>query len=169
MTMFREMRRKRQEMTRQESDAVLRRGTSGVLALHGDDGYPYAVPISYVYDGARLFFHCAPEGHKIDAIRRNGKASFCVIDRDDVVPEKYTTRFRSVIVFGAIRILENEQEKREAIEKLVLKYAPLASADNRREAVDRDWKRLCMIELTVAHVTGKEGIELVREKASLSS
>lgn len=167
--MFREMRRKRQEMTRVESDAVLLRGTSGVLALHGDDGYPYAVPISYVYDGERLFFHCAGEGHKLDAIRRNAKASFCVIDQDDVVPEKYTTLFRSVIVFGTIRVLERKQEKREAIEKLALKYAPLASADNRREAIDRDWERLCMLEMTVEQVTGKEGIELVREKASRPS
>ena len=119
--MFREMRRKKQLLTPEESAAVLHRGTSGVLALAGDDGYPYAVPMSYVYDGAKLYFHCAKSGHKLDAIRRNCKASFCVIDQDQIVPEEYTSHFRSVIVFGAIRILEDDGEKRAAIEALALK------------------------------------------------
>ena len=84
---------------------VLRKGTSGVLAVSGDDGYPYAVPLSYVYDDGRLFFHCAPSGHKLDAIAGNEKASFCVIDQDHVVPEEYTTYYRSVIAFGRARVL----------------------------------------------------------------
>ena len=116
--MFREMRRKKQLLTPEERAAVLHRGTSGVLALAGDDGYPYAVPMSYVYDGAKLYFHCAKSGHKLDAIRRNCKASFCVIDQDQIVPEEYTSHFRSVIVFGTMRILEDDGEKRAAIEAL---------------------------------------------------
>ena len=83
--MFREMRRKRQALPLERCEEVLRRGTSGVLALSGDGGYPYAVPISYCYDGSRLYFHCAKEGHKLDAIRREPRASFCVIDQDQVV------------------------------------------------------------------------------------
>ena len=67
--MFHEMRRKKQELTAAEAAAVLARGTCGVLALSGDDGYPYAVPVSYVLDGEKLFFHSAPTGHKVDAIR----------------------------------------------------------------------------------------------------
>ena len=96
----------------------------GVLALSGDDDYPYAVPISYVFDGAKLYFHCAKDGHKLDAIQRSSKASFCVIDQDQIVPEKYTTYFRSVIAFGQIRIIQDEKEKRAAIEKLAKKYSP---------------------------------------------
>ena len=57
--MFREMRRKRQALSREEISLILYRGTSGVLALSGDDNYPYAVPISYVYDGEKIYFHCA--------------------------------------------------------------------------------------------------------------
>ena len=87
--MFRELRRKKQALSQEECTAVLNRGTSGVLALAGDDDYPYAVPISYVYDGEKLYFHCAKSGHKLDAIRRNAKASFCVIDKDQIVPEEY--------------------------------------------------------------------------------
>ena len=98
--MFREMRRNKQLLSSEETAAVLERGTSGVLALAGDQGYPYAVPISYVYDGEKIFFHCAKSGHKLDAIRREEKASFCVIDQDRIIPEEFTTYFRSVIAFG---------------------------------------------------------------------
>ena len=143
---------------------ILREGTSGVLSLTGDEGYPYGVPLSYVYDGDKLYFHCAKEGHKIDAIRKNPKASFCVIAQDEIVPEKYTTCYRSVIAFGSVRILENEGEKRRAIEELALKYAPEDSEENRQNYIEKDWEPLCMLEMTVEHLSGKEAIELVRRK-----
>ena len=114
--MFREMRRKRQLLSEKEAGEILKRGTSGVLALAGDDGYTYAVPISYVYDGEKLYFHSAKSGHKLDAIAAEPKASFCVIDQDRIVPEEYTTYFRSVIAFGRVRVMEDEAEKRQAIE-----------------------------------------------------
>lgn len=162
--MFREMRRKRQALPLERCEEVLRRGTSGVLALSGDGGYPYAVPISYCYDGSRLYFHCAKEGHKLDAIRREPRASFCVIDQDQVVPEEYTTYFRSVIVFGRVTVLEDDGAKRAAVEKLALKYAPADRAEHRREYIDREWAPLCMLEMTVDHMTGKEAVELVRAR-----
>lgn len=162
--MFRELRRKRQALSKEDCAAILNRGTSGVLALAGDDDYPYAVPISYVYDGEKLYFHCAKSGHKLDAICRNPKASFCVIDKDEVVPEEYTTYFRSVIVFGKIRILEDDGEKRSAIEKLALKYAPDDTMENRQEAIDKEWKPLCTLEMAPEHISGKEAIELARQR-----
>ena len=120
--------------------------------------------MSYVYDGEKLYFHCAKSGHKLDAIAGNPKASFCVVDRDQVVPEEYTTYFRSVIVFGTMRIIEEEQEKRTAVEKLALKYAPEDSAKNRGAAIEKDWKPLCMLELTPEHITGKEAVELMKRR-----
>ena len=162
--MFREMRRKRQALPLEQCEEVLRRGTSGVLALSGDGGYPYAVPISYCYDGSRLYFHCAKEGHKLDAIRREPRASFCVIDQDQVVPEEYTTYFRSVIVFGRVTVLEDDGAKRAAVEKLALKYAPADRAEHRLEYIAREWAPLCMLEMTVDHMTGKEAVELVRAR-----
>lgn len=90
-------------------------GTSGVLAVSGDDDYPYAVPLSYVYDGHKIYFHGAKAGHKLDSIVKNPKASFCVIDKDQIVPDEYTTYFRSVIVFGTIRILHDEAEKEKPL------------------------------------------------------
>lgn len=162
--MFRDMRRKKQLLSQEEAAAVLNRGTSGVLALAGDDGYPYAVPISYVYDGDKIYFHCARSGHKLDAIRRDEKASFCVIDQDQVVPEEYTTYFRSVIAFGRIRILEEMGEKWEAADKLAVKYAPDSTVDDREQAIRKDWAPLCVLEMTIDHMTGKEAIELVKAK-----
>lgn len=160
--MFREMRRKRQLLSQEDIQKVLYQGTSGVLAVSGDAAYPYAVPLSYVYDGEKIYFHSAKSGHKIDAVSQNPKASFCVIDQDQIVPEEYTTYFRSVIVFGTIRILHDEAEKREAIEKLAVKYAPDDTEENRKKAVERDWKPLCMLEMTPEHISGKEAVELAR-------
>ena len=84
--MFREMRRKKQMLSLEECVAVLDNGTSGVLAVDGDNDYPYAVPLSYVYCDSKIFFHCARSGHKLDAIARNEKVSFCVIEADQVMP-----------------------------------------------------------------------------------
>lgn len=162
--MFRPMRRKNQALSHEECELILNKATSGVLALSGDDNYPYAVPLSYVYDNGRIYFHCARSGHKIDAISRNEKASFCVIDQDLVIPEEYTTYFRSVIVFGKIRILTDEKEKRLAIEKLAERYAPDIGTHERQKAIDKDYAPLCMLELTIEHMSGKEAIELAKKK-----
>ena len=163
--MFRELRRKRQALSRADCEAVLSRGTSGVLALAGDDGYPYAVPLSYLYEDGKLLFHCAKAGHKLDAVARCDKASFCVIDQDRVVPEEYTTYFRSVIAFGEVREVTDEAAKRRAIERLALKYAPDDSEANRAAAIDREWGALCVLELRIEHLSGKESTALAKERA----
>ena len=162
--MFREMRRKKQILSNKENMELLEKGTSGVLALLGDNEYPYAVPVSYVYDNSRIYFHGAKAGHKIDAIRKCSKASFCVIARDEIFPEEYTTIFKSVIVFGKIRILEDENEMREAVERLAVKYHPTDSIENRNQEITSEWKALCMMELSVEHMTGKESIEIAKKK-----
>lgn len=161
--MFRKIRRKKQSLSYDESIAVLQRGTSGVLAVSGENGYPYAVPLSYVYHDSKIFFHCAKSGHKLDAIVRNEKVSFCVIDQDTVMPQEYTTYFRSVIVFGKARILEEETEKRNALEVLAAKYSP-DHEQGRLEEIDRLFKQVYLIELAVEYMSGKEAIEFVREK-----
>ena len=159
--MFREMRRKRQALTQAQCQAILEQGSCGVLALSGDDGYPYAVPLSYLYHQGKLYFHCAKSGHKLDALRREPKASFCVVAQDQVAPLEYTTLYRSVIVFGRLRELEDDKEKRAAIEALALKYAPQDTPAHREEAIRRDWAPLCVLELTPEHVSGKQGKDLI--------
>lgn len=160
--MFREMRRRKQLLPEEKSVSILERMTSGVLAVMGDNGYPYAVPLSYVYCDGKLYFHSAKTGHKIEAIIRNEKVSFCVIEQDNVVPEEYTTYFRSVIVFGKARILTDDKEKREAMEILAEKYSP-SQQEGRLQEIEKSFKHFVMIELLVESMTGKEAIELVRK------
>ena len=116
------MRRKRQQLSNEEAVSILNRSTSGTLALLGDNDYPYAVPISFVYADGRIYFHSALAGHKVDAIRHCDKASFCVIDKDDVQPEEYTTYFRSVVAFGRIHVVDDETEKMAAARLLGDRY-----------------------------------------------
>ncbi|MBS5518327.1 MAG: pyridoxamine 5'-phosphate oxidase family protein [Clostridiales bacterium] len=160
--MFQVMRRSRQALSWQETEEILRRGTSGVLALAGAEGYPYAVPLSYVYTQGILYFHCAKVGHKLESIRRCEKASFCVVDRDEIKPEAYTTYYRSAIAFGRVRILESEEEKRRAIEQLSQKYHPMDTPAHRKAVIDREYAPLCMLAFTVEHMTGKQAIELTK-------
>lgn len=162
--MFREMRRKKQQLSIEQVEKILKQNTSGVLAVFGDDGYPYAVPLSYVYTNSKIYFHGAKEGHKLDSIKNNEKVSFCVIDKDEIVPEKYTTYFRSIIAFGRARIIENIDEKRFAIEKIAEKYSP-DDKSGREKEIDSQFCRVCLIELNIDYVTGKEAIELVRKRS----
>ena len=157
--MFREMRRNNQMLEESESIAVMERGTSGVLAVLGDSDYPYAVPLSYVYKEGKIYFHCARTGHKLEAIRKCEKVSFCVIDQDQVAPEEYTTHFRSVIAFGRARILEGEEKKKAAL-LLAEKYCP-EQRDGWEAAVAREWKPLCAVEIAVEHMTGKQAREMM--------
>lgn len=159
--MFRKMRRNTQAISFEDCEKILNGNSSGVLALSGDNGYPYAVPLSYVYSNGNIYFHCALEGHKIDAIKSCNKASFCIIDKDTIVPGEYTTYFRSVIAFGKIQILENKEEKMEAIKKLAAKYSPLESAENTLETINSSWKRFCIARLSIKHLSGKQAKELV--------
>ena len=160
---FRAMRRKRQQLSEAESIEILKKATAGTLALLGDGGYPYAVPISYVYAEGKLYFHSALSGHKVDAIRNCNKASFCVIDKDDVQPAKYTTYFRSVIAFGRIHIIEDEQEKLETARLLGDRYNT-----NQEEALQKElehgFARMLMIRFDIEHLTGKEAIELIKQE-----
>lgn len=161
---FREMRRFRQQLSKEECEAVLRRGTSGVLAVTGDGGWPYAVPLSYAYKGGKLLFHCATAGHKQDALRREERASFCVIDQDRVVPEEFTTYYRSVILFGTVRILENPESLERAARDLAQKYCPHETAEATQKEISGALNRMCILEMTIEHMSGKEARELRKER-----
>lgn len=163
---FRKMRRFKQQLTDDQIAEVLERSKTGILAVIGDGGYPYTVPINYVYADGRIYMHSAMTGHKIDALRADDRASFCVIDADDVVPADYSTNFRSVVAFGRAHIMEDEAAKETALRLLGDKYNP-----NQPEALDREvakgFERLHMIEFEIEHVTGKQSKELAHVKGPL--
>lgn len=163
---FRSMRRANQDIPREECEEILRHGTAGVLAVLGDGEYPYAVPLSYVARGGKLYFHSAREGHKLDALRRSKKASFCVIDQDRIVPEEYTTYYRSVVAFGQAEIVDDPREQYDAMLALAEKYCASDTPAHREERSTDTQGYTAVIRLTIEHLTGKEGKALAQQRSS---
>lgn len=162
--MFREVRRnKKQILSQEESLSILKKATSGVLCVLGDDEYPYGVPMSYGLEGNRLYFHCMPAGHKTDAMKRHDKVSFTVIETDQIVPEEYTTYFRSVIVFGRARFLEDADEKRRALRILAAKYSSDFMEGAEKEIEDK-LRAVCIFVVDIEHLSGKEAIEFAEAR-----
>ncbi len=158
---FRPMRRSRQQLSPAETEALLQSGVTGVLAVNGDRGYPYAVPVNYVYKDGKIYFHGARAGHKFDAMARDGRVCFCVTGRDEPCPEKLTDLYQSAVVFGRVRLLEG-REMTEAAEALGLRFLP--DPARVREEVAGAEARLACFELTPEHVTSKEAIELTKRR-----
>ncbi|NTW72914.1 MAG: pyridoxamine 5'-phosphate oxidase family protein [Eubacteriaceae bacterium] len=157
--MFRDMRRSKQLLSMEDTIAVMNRCTNGVLACLGDDDYPYAVPLSYVYFNGKIYFHSAMAGHKIDALAKHVKVSFSVIDEDTIVSQEYTSYFRSVIAFGLGRIVEGA-ERLEAFAALVEKYSGDQPEASKLKAITECIKSY-MIAIDIQHITGKEALEYV--------
>ncbi len=154
------MRRAAQLLSGADTEVVLRRNTHGVLACVGDGGYPYAVPVSYVAIGNTIYIHAAPVGHKMDAIAREPKVSFAVVDEDTIVSAEYTSYFRSVIAFGRARIAEGD-ERAAAFNALVDKYSRDQPEEERRRKA-ANCSTACLIAIDIDHLTGKEAVEYSR-------
>ena len=154
--MFRKMRRKEYGLTQAEAESILANGSHGVLALDGDEGYTYALPVNYAYENNKIYFHSATAGHKIDAIKKNDKVSFCVVAKDYVIPEKFDTNYRSAIAFGKIRILENDDEKQNGLEALIRRFSP-DYMEKGKEEIKKEWDIVAVIEIEIEHLTAKEG------------
>lgn len=159
--MARPMRRFKQQLPAVEAVRILRKGKYCVMAVSGDESYPYAVPVNYVYDRTAIFIHSAAQGHKIDALRRNPKCTLCVVDKDDVIPEEFTSYFRSVIVFGKAHFVETTDEKIAALRLLGDKYSPGIKPE---DEIARFIKSVCIVRIDIDRVTGKEAIELTRAR-----
>lgn len=156
------MRRKRQQMDPERAREALGSGFDGVLSVIDADGEPYGVPLNYVLVGDTVYFHSAPEGRKVDAARLGRRGSFCVVAHNEVSPEKFTSLFVSVIAEGPLRIVTDEDERREALLALALRCNPdLAACE---AEVASGIARCCMIALDLDQVTGKECIEFVRRR-----
>lgn len=153
--MFRPMRRFRQQLTDEEAMRVLKEGHLGVLSVQGDDGYPYGVPLDYVCDDSgRIYFHCAGEGHKIDAIRRDDKVSFCVMDQGTVDEGDFARRVNCVIVFGRIRMLQDREQIKQKAMELAMHIFPEQKAFYQKD-LQTSGNRVQVLELTPEHITGK--------------
>ena len=153
--MFREMMRSRQALSREECLELLRREPRGVLSVHGDDGYPYGMPINHFYndEDGRIYFHGGRLGHKIDALRRDAKASLCVMDAGTPVEDGWWLRFRSVIVSGRVQFVEDHDRAMEISRRLSRKF----TQDERyiEDEVAHSGPGTLVFALIPEHVTGK--------------
>lgn len=121
---------------------------------------PYGVPLTHVYDNGKLYFHSALKGQKVDLIKQNKNASFTVIAKDEIHPELYTTYFRSVIAFGKVHIIEDDCDKKSALELLGRKCNP-NDVEGLTEEIKKGFHRCLALEMTIDRITGKQAIELV--------
>jgi hypothetical protein len=151
--MFRNMRRKGQQLSEDECIDILINEPRGVLALLGDYDYPYAVPMSHVYVDGKIYFHGAMKGHKRDAVSSHDKVSYCVTDRGVLNDDGWSYTFRSVIVFGRIKTLTDKSEKIDRLTSLGDKFFP--SHDDVVDEINRLLDRTEVFEITIEHMTGK--------------
>ena len=122
--MFRQMLRSRQQLDETECIDILTKEPRGVLSVLGDDGYPYGMPVNHYYcpEDGRLYFHGGKKGYKIDALRQHDKASFCVYDSGFRREGEWALNIRSVIVFGRVEFIEDQDRVYEISRRLSRKF-----------------------------------------------
>lgn len=153
--MFREMMRKKQQLPMEECVELLKSQPRGVLSLLGDDGYPYGLPIDHWYceEDGKLYFHCGKRGHKIDAIRNCDKASFCVMDEGFRREGEWALNIRSVIVFGRVHILPDQEQAIAITRRLSYKYT--SDTEFIEREIRQSGQNVLVFSLTPEHITGK--------------
>ncbi len=154
--MFREMRRKKKEIGTESAKELLKNSRRGVIAVNGDDGYPYAVPINYLYDSDenKIYFHGSRVGHKTDSIKACDKICFTVFGNETVKDEKWAPYLQSTVVFGRCHLMESNDESMQILKKLAMKYYPSVQVAD--EEIERSGKAVQMFEIEIEHITGKE-------------
>ena len=151
--MFRDLTRKKQALSIEECKEILKQEVRGVLAVNGDDGYPYALPINFYYDEAnnKIYFHSGKHGHKIDAIKNSDKVSFCVYDKGYKREEHWALNIKSVIIFGRIHVVDDWTDE------LMVKFCKRFTSD--MEYINNEIKNFksntIVLCLDIEHITGK--------------
>lgn len=151
--MFRKMRRYKQQLDESDCIEILKSEPRGVLSMIGDDGYPYGIPLDHWYSDGKLYFHCAKEGHKLDAITTCDKVCYCVYDNGYRKEGEWALNIRSVVVFGKIHIIEDETKKKEICTNLCRKFTD--EEKYLQKELETSFPRVCCLELVPEHMTGK--------------
>ena len=151
--MFRQMRRIKQQLSDEESLEVLKKAKRGVLSVIGDDGWPYGIYLNPHFENGRIFFHGAKEGHKIDALKKDARASFTVIDEGVKDEGGWAYTFRSVVVFGRVEFVEDQNEAVAICRRLARRFNP-SEADIEDE-IRRAAAHVQVFALIPEHITGK--------------
>ena len=154
--MFREIRKKKNAITADAAESLLEKSRRGVLAVNGDDGYPYAIPVNYFYDRneQKIYFHGARAGHKVDALRASDKVCFTVYGNETIREEAWAPYMQSTVVFGRCRLIEDAAATEAKVRALAAKYYP--SAEEIDEEVAKSIRGVQLYEITIEHLTGKQ-------------
>ena len=157
--MFRNVTRIKQVLSDEECMDILKNQLRGVLSVQGDDGYPYGMPLNHFYneEDGKLYFHSGKSGHKVDAILRDPKASFCVCDEGTRESGNWYLTFRSVIVFGKIELIEDREKIYEIARRLSHKL--IDDEDYIEHEVKNSGPGTLMFALVPEHITGKRVTE----------
>ena len=155
---FRPLRRFKQAATPQECEELLSSAKRGILAVHGENGYPYGLPVNYLYLDGKIYFHCAKAGHKLDAIRSNDRVCFTVLSEPVKNPGEWWNCFTSVICFGRISEVSDEQEKGRLLRLIGAKYFP--EGYDIESDMAKNAGNALILEIQIDHLSGKH----VREK-----
>ena len=151
--MHHELRRKDRGLGKSEARELLERGEYGILSTCGPDGQPYGMPLSYCVINDAIYFHCAVAGHKLENIAANNRVSFCVVGATEVLPDKFATRYESVIVTGKAAEVFDE-EKQLGLEGLLPKYSVGFHAEG-LDYIKSDWKRIRVFRISIEAIRGK--------------
>ena len=154
--MFRSIRKKRNEISIDEAKELLRCSRRGILAVNGDNGYPYAIPINYLYDedSHKIVFHGAKAGYKVDCLKVCDKVCFTVYGNERIQEESWAPFLQSTVVFGRCHLVENQEATMTLIKKFAMKYYPdEALAD---EQIARNGRATQMFEITIEYMSGKQ-------------
>ena len=153
MEEFRAMRRFKQQASDEACLRLLESAARGILAVHGDNGYPYGIPLNFVFRGGRIWFHCAKEGHKLDAIRRDDKVCFTLLSEPVKNEGEWWYNVMSVVVFGRIREVTDQAEIDVILQALGEKYFP--EGYDIEHDMQKNGPRALVLELCIDHITGK--------------
>ena len=152
--MFREMRRKDRAMSEAEAISILETAQVGTLATVSEEHIPYLVPMSFVYTQDAIYLHCAVEGKKLDNIRGNNNICFNVVEAVELLPAAFSTKYKSVTVFGKITVVEAQEEKRQSLIAIVKKYSP-DFYEAGLQYIDNAIEKTKVLKIEVSRITGK--------------
>ena len=153
--MFRAVRKKKNEISIEAAKDLLRSSRRGVLAVNGDEGYPYAIPINYLYDEEknRIIFHGAKAGHKVDALKKNDKICFTVYGNEMIKEEQWAPYLQSVVLFGRCHLVENLDDALHMLKRFARKYYPNEELVNGEIALSGNGVQMFVIE--IEHMSSK--------------
>ncbi len=153
--MFRDLTRKKQQLPESECIEILRTEPRGVLSVLGDNGYPYGMPMNHWYDekSGKIYFHGGKHGHKIDALKACDRVSYCVCDSGFRREGEWALNFRSVIVFGRMRFVDDLDRVIEISRQLSYKFTD--DDDYIEKEIAGFARNTLCLELEVEHICGK--------------